>query len=70
MLGGGNFTTQNKILPGSYINFISAASSKSMMSDRGTAAVPVVLDWGPEKTVFEVTAEEFQNHSFDIFGHA
>lgn len=70
MLGGGNFTAQNKILPGSYINFVSAASSKSMMSDRGTAAVPVILDWGPEKTVIEVTAQEFQNHSFEIFGHA
>lgn len=70
MLGGGNFTAQNKILPGSYINFVSAASSKSMMSDRGTAAVPVILDWGPEKTVTEVTAQEFQNHSFEIFGHA
>lgn len=70
MLGGGSFTTQNKILPGAYINFVSVSAAKSMMSDRGVAAVPLVLDWGPEKAVVEVSAEEFQNHSFDIFGHA
>lgn len=70
MLGGGNFTVQNKILPGTYINFVSASAAKSMMSDRGIAAVPMILDWGPEKKVVEVTAEEFVNHSFEIFGHA
>ena len=61
---------QNKILPGTYINFVSASAAKSMMSDRGIAAVPVILDWGPEKKVMEVTAEEFGTHSFEIFGHA
>jgi len=69
MLGGGSFTIQNKVFPGAYINFVSAASSRSMLSDRGVAAVPMVLDWGPEKEVFEVTAEQFQNHCFDIFGY-
>ena len=59
MLGGGTFTVQNKLLPGAYINFVSAAGSTSALSDRGIVAVPLVMDWGPEKTVVEMTAEEF-----------
>lgn len=48
-LGGGNFLTQNKVLPGSYINFVSAASSNANISDRGYAAVAVELGWGEEE---------------------
>lgn len=70
MLGGGSFTTQNKVLPGAYLNFVSAATTRSLLSERGIAAVPVILDWGPEKEVFEVTAESFQNHCFELFGHS
>ena len=32
-LGGGTFVTQNKILPGSYINVISAASASAELSE-------------------------------------
>jgi hypothetical protein len=70
MLGGGNFTAQNKVLPGAYINFVSAASARAAMGERGVAAIPMVLDWGPEQTVFEVSAEEFQEKSREIFGYA
>lgn len=70
MLGGGYFTAQNKVLPGAYINFVSAAASTPMMGDRGTAAVPVIFSWGPEKEILEVTAEEFRNCSFEIFGYS
>lgn len=45
-LGGGTFTLQNKVLPGSYINFISAARASSTLSERGVAAFPILLDWG------------------------
>ncbi|MBS6643999.1 MAG: phage tail sheath family protein [Clostridiaceae bacterium] len=69
MFGGGSFTTQNKVLPGAYINFVSAASSKSALSQRGTVAVPLILSWGIEQEVFTVTAEEFQEHCFEIFGY-
>ena len=31
-LGGGSYTTQNKILPGSYLNFISAARTQAALS--------------------------------------
>lgn len=35
MLGGGTFTKQDKVLPGSYINFVSLAKAASMLSERG-----------------------------------
>lgn len=70
MLGGGSFTAQNKVLPGAYINFVSAASAGAVMGERGVAAIPMVLDWGPEKTAFEVTAEAFQEKSREIFGYS
>ena len=38
-LGGGTFVTQNKTLPGAYINFVSAAASATL-SDRGIATMP------------------------------
>ena len=53
-LGGGSFLTQNKVLPGSYINFVSAASSNANISDRGYAAVAVELGWGEEEKIFAV----------------
>ncbi len=68
-LGGGTFLVQNKVLPGSYINFVSAARATASLSDRGTATMPLTLDWGEEETVFEVTAEDFQKNSLKIFGY-
>lgn len=47
-LGGGTFTSQNKKLPGTYINFVSAASASAALSDRGVATMPLELDWGTE----------------------
>lgn len=68
-LGGGTFTVQNKQLPGAYINFVSAASAGAELSERGIAAMPLVLDWGKENEVFEVTSEDFQKNSLKIFGY-
>ena len=42
------YTVQNKVLPGAYINFVSAARASATLGDRGTAAFPLSLDWGPE----------------------
>lgn len=69
MLGGGNFITQDKILAGAYINFISAATASAALSERGIATVPFVLDWGIDGAVFTVTAEDFQKNSLKIFGY-
>lgn len=69
-LGGGSFTTQNKELPGAYINFVSAASASAALSDRGIATMPLELDWGREGEIFEVTNEDFQKDSMRLFGYA
>ncbi len=69
MLGGGTFTSQNKVLPGAYINFVSAASASNILSDRGYVAIPLTLDWGIDGEVFTVTKEEFQNESLKRFGY-
>ena len=68
-LGGGTFLTQNKVLPGSYINFISAANATAVLSDRGIAAMPLVLDWGVNGTIFKVEVADFQKNSLKIFGY-
>ncbi len=69
-LGGGIWTTQNKVLPGSYINFISVASADAKLSDRGYATMPLEeLDWGPDGEIFEVTADDFKTRSLNIFGY-
>lgn len=68
-LGGGTFLVQNKVLPGSYINFISVAKASANLSDRGYAAMPLELDWGVDGAVFEVTNADFQKNSVKIFGY-
>lgn len=68
-LGGGMYTAQNKVLPGAYINFVSAARASATLSDRGTAAFPLALDWGPENEVFTVESGDFQKNSLKLFGY-
>lgn len=69
-LGGGTFLTQNKILPGAYINFISVANASATLSDRGIATIPLEMNWGAEGEVITVELGEFQKNSQKIFGYA
>lgn len=69
MLGGGFFTSQNKKLPGTYINFVSASTVSTGLSERGVAAMPLKLDWGIEDKVFIVTSEEFKKNAASYFGY-
>ena len=68
-LGGGVFLTQNKVLPGSYINFISASRASATLSERGVAAIPLMLDWGNDTDVFSVDSGQFQKESMKFFGY-
>lgn len=61
---------QDKILPGTYINFVSAAKAAASLSERGIAAMPLTLSWGPDGEIFTVTSEDFQKNSERIFGYA
>lgn len=69
-LGGGVWTTQNKVLPGTYVNFTSIAKASATLSDRGFVAMPLMLDWGPDDAIFTVTNGDFQTDSLKVFGHA
>lgn len=68
-LGGGTWLFQNKKLPGTYINFVSKVRASVSIADRGYGTMPLNLDWGPEDSVFTVTAEDFQKNSMKIFGY-
>jgi hypothetical protein len=69
-LGGGLWLTQNKVLPGSYINFVSAARASATLSDRGCVALPLALNWGPENEVITLDGGDIQKSSFDLLGYA
>lgn len=68
-LGGGSFVTQNKVLPGTYINFVSVSSASPIISERGLATMPLELDWGIDNEVFEVTYDDMIKNSIKIFGY-
>ena len=67
MLGGGIFVTQNKILPGSYMNFVSLASATSALGERGTVAIALPL--GKEAgSVIEVSKVDFVANCSELLG--
>lgn len=68
-LGGGVFTTYNKVLPGTYINFISAKRAVSLLGERGVAALALSLDWGQEEEIRTITKQEFMTESLSILGY-
>ena len=68
--GGGSFVTQNKILPGVYVNVNQQGKAGSNLSDRSVAALGLELDWGPDKEVFLVDSGEFRTRAQSLFGYA
>lgn len=70
MLGGGTFVNQNKVLPGSYINFVSAKNAAATMGERGYAALALSLSWGIDGAIFTVTSEDFRSYCKKLFGFA
>ena len=67
MLGGGVFVTQNKTLPGSYINFVSLASTTSALGERGTVAIALPLNKSAG-TVIELTKADFVVNAKELLG--
>ncbi len=57
-MAGGNWTIQNKILPGVYTNVTGKATAAADAGARGIIALPIVLPWLAEKTVIKVQADE------------
>lgn len=69
MLGGGIFTTQNKILPGCYVNFISTAKLVATLGERGIVALPIELDWGTTE-VMELDNATLISNAKEILGYS
>ena len=68
-LGGGTFTAQNKVLPGAYINFVTASNASTELSQRGICAIGLELNWGDDTGLIELTNGEFVKNSKTLFGY-
>lgn len=69
-LGGGTFVTQNKALPGTYINFVSISKAKAILGERGVVAMPFLLNWGAEGEVVQIDNNDFYTKSTKLFGYS
>lgn len=68
MLGGGVFVTQNKVLPGSYINVVSASKGSATLGERGAVAIALPLNKYVGK-VIEVNRAEFVQNAETLLGY-
>jgi len=67
--GGGTWTAQNKVLPGSYINFVAASRAGAGTGERGIVTVPMSIGWGPAGKVIEITQAEASKTVFEKLGY-
>lgn len=67
-LGGGTFTAQDKILPGTFINFASKIQA-SIPYERGIVAVAMDLNWGKDNEIMEIEQDDFQKNSKALLGY-
>lgn len=67
-LGGGSYTIENKVLPGAYINFITAKRGSVEFGERGVGALGLCLDWGSDKVVV-VEKENIRQDCKKLFGY-
>lgn len=68
MLGGGVFVTQNKTLPGSYINFVTVSNTtSSALGERGTVAIALPLNHKVGE-VIEIERIDFVANSEELLG--
>ena len=68
-LGGGTFLTQNKVLPGAYINFVSKDVPSASLTDRGVIAFGFDWDWGKDGEIFELSEMDIIRDSMEILGY-
>ena len=56
-MAGGNWTYQNKMIPGVYIRFQTGATAGVALGQRGVVTICEPLSWGPVAQVTEVTPQ-------------
>lgn len=66
-LGGGVWVTQNKTLPGSYVNIVSASKATATVGERGVVAIPMALNKAVG-TVITITKAEFVKDCKNLLG--
>ncbi|WP_071131366.1 phage tail sheath family protein [Enterococcus timonensis] len=54
-MAGGTWTAQNKVRPGAYVNVKSNGNVGTSGTTNGIMTLPLVLDFGPEGTIVEVS---------------
>lgn len=69
-LGGGVWSTQSKVLPGTYVNTISRKVNYGGAADRGVAAIAITHDWGEVNKVVSIDLNTFNNSSLEMFGYS
>lgn len=62
-MAGGNFEAMNKVRPGAYINFQSASQPLNQVGTRGVATLALAMNYGPNDTLIELTAEQLLDGS-------
>ncbi|MFB4326400.1 phage tail sheath family protein [Priestia sp. BR_2] len=67
-MAGGTWTVQNKVRPGTYINFKARPQPLGSLGDRGIAAYPAALPWGDPASVIVVEASEYMDKSLALIG--
>ncbi len=67
--GGGVFTSDNKVLPGAYINFVSKARALGSIGERGILAMPWYGDYGNVGEIIQLDSETFQTDCLRLLGH-
>ena len=65
-MAGGNWTTQNKVLPGVYINYSGNGNNPSVEGDSGIVGIPAILPWLKEKTLISLTRKESKSLESDF----
>ena len=57
-MAGGIWSKQNKIRPGAYINVRAKKDDSIKVGERGVVTLPLILSYGPEQTVLEITPDD------------
>ena len=68
-MAGGNWTVQNKVLPGVYINYAGSGANPLVEGDKGIVGIPATFPWLKEKTLILLTRKDAKSLAAD-FGAA
>ena len=69
-MAGGNWTAQNKVLPGVYTNFVGKGAKPTVGGTRGIVGLPIVLPWLPSGELITVYPEDAASFIADYGDYA